>query len=52
MSGFLAQYATEKGNHIKINYVNPDRVHALVNLPTSSASRCDAAFEGGFFPLD
>ena len=34
MSGFLSQYATEKGIYVKINYVNPDHVHALVDLPT------------------
>jgi REP element-mobilizing transposase RayT len=34
VSGFLSQYATEKGIYLKINYVNPDHVHALVDLPT------------------
>jgi REP element-mobilizing transposase RayT len=34
LSGYLSQYATEKGIYMKINYVNPDHVHALVDLPT------------------
>ena len=35
VSGYLSQYAVEKGIDMKINYVNPDHVHALVDLPTS-----------------
>jgi REP element-mobilizing transposase RayT len=34
VSGFLSQYAVEKGIYMKINHVNPDHVHALVDLPT------------------
>ena len=34
VSGYLSQYAVEKGIYMKINYVNPDHVHALVDLPT------------------
>jgi REP element-mobilizing transposase RayT len=34
LSGFLSQYSTEKGIYMKINYVNPDHVHALIDLPT------------------
>ena len=34
VSGYLTQYATEKGIYMKINYVNPDHVHALIDLPT------------------
>ena len=34
VSGFLSQYAIEKGIYMKINYVNPEHVHALVDLPT------------------
>jgi len=34
MSGYLTQYATEKGIHMKINYVNSDHVHTLIDLPT------------------
>jgi putative transposase len=34
VSGYLSQYTLEKGIYMKINYVNPDHVHALVDLPT------------------
>jgi putative transposase len=34
VSGYLSQYAAEKGIYMKINYFNPDHVHALVDLPT------------------
>src|SRR5947199_2679896 len=37
LSGYLSQYASEKGIYMKINYVNPDHVHALVDLPTGLA---------------
>jgi putative transposase len=30
----LYEYAAEKGIYMKINYVNPEHVHALVDLPT------------------
>jgi len=33
-SAYLSQYATEKGIYMKINYVNPDHVHVLLDLPT------------------
>jgi putative transposase len=35
VSGFLQDYAQEKGIYLKINFVNPDHVHALIDLPTS-----------------
>jgi REP element-mobilizing transposase RayT len=35
LSGYLTRYADEKGVYMKINYVNPEHVHALVDLPTS-----------------
>lgn len=35
MSQFLTGYAREKKIYMKINYVNPDHVHTLVDLPTS-----------------
>jgi putative transposase len=35
VSGFLSQYAEEKGVYMKINFVNADHVHALIDLPTS-----------------
>ncbi|HWW01593.1 MAG TPA: IS200/IS605 family transposase [Candidatus Acidoferrum sp.] len=34
LSGYLTQYAAEHGVYMKLNYVNPDHVHALVDLPT------------------
>lgn len=34
LSAYLSQYASEKGIYLKTNYVNPDHVHALVDLPT------------------
>ena len=36
-SGYLHEYAREKGIYMKINYVNPDHVHALLDLPTGLA---------------
>jgi REP element-mobilizing transposase RayT len=37
VSGYLHQYACEKGLYMKINSVNRDHVHALADLPTSLA---------------
>jgi REP element-mobilizing transposase RayT len=37
LSGFLSKYAAEKGIYMKINYVNADHAHALIDLPTSLA---------------
>jgi putative transposase len=34
LSSYLTQYAAEKGIYMKINFVNADHVHALVDLPT------------------
>ena len=34
MSVYLSQYAAEKGIYLKINYVNPEHVHVLIDLPT------------------
>jgi putative transposase len=34
LSQEFAHYASEKDIYMKINYVNPDHVHALVDLPT------------------
>ena len=34
-SKFLNRYALEKGIYMKINYVNADHTHALIDLPTS-----------------
>ena len=35
LSCYLSEYAEEQGIYMKINYVNPDHVHALVDLPTA-----------------
>ena len=37
LSAWLHDYAKEKKIYMKINFVNPDHVHALVDLPTSLA---------------
>ncbi len=34
VSGQLYEYAESKGIYMKINYVNPDHTHALIDLPT------------------
>ncbi len=34
VSAYWASYAEEKGVYLKTNYVNPDHVHALIDLPT------------------
>jgi REP element-mobilizing transposase RayT len=38
LSEHLHQYASEKGIYMKLNYVNADHVHVLVDLPTSLAT--------------
>ena len=35
LSRFLSDYAQTKDIYMKINYVNADHVHALIDLPTS-----------------
>ena len=35
VSHFLSEYAEEKQIYVKINYVNADHVHALLDLPTN-----------------
>jgi putative transposase len=34
VSNFLFDYAKSKGIFMKTNYVNPDHVHAVIDLPT------------------
>jgi putative transposase len=34
VSRYLEEYADKEGIYLKINYVNPDHVHALIDLPT------------------
>ena len=36
-SRFLTDYAVEKNIYMKINYFNPEHVHALIDLPTSKS---------------
>ena len=36
-SKFLSGYSLEKGVYMKINYFNPEHVHALIDLPTSKS---------------
>jgi putative transposase len=35
VSRYLAEYAEKESIYMKINYVNADHVHALIDLPTS-----------------
>jgi len=35
VSGFLTDYAKKNGVYMKINFVNTDHVHALIDLPTN-----------------
>jgi REP element-mobilizing transposase RayT len=34
LSRYLVEYADEQDVYMKINFVNPDHVHALIDLPT------------------
>jgi len=34
LSRYLVEYAGEQGVYMKINFVNPDHVHAPIDLPT------------------
>jgi putative transposase len=34
LSAYLTQYASEKGIYMRINYVNSEHVHAVIDLPT------------------
>jgi len=36
-SRFLTDYSLKKGIYMKINYVNPEHVHTLVDLPTNKS---------------
>jgi putative transposase len=35
VSHFLSDYSLEKGIYMKINHVNPEHVHTLIDLPTN-----------------
>jgi len=48
LSAYLTRYAGEKGIYMKINFVNADHVHALVDLPTAlSIEEMMKFFKGG-----
>ena len=34
LSRYLVEYANEQAVYMKINFVNPDHVHALIDVPT------------------
>ena len=34
LSAYLTQYASEKGVYMRINFVNREHVHAVIDLPT------------------
>jgi putative transposase len=47
ISNFLYNYCKEKGIFMKINFVNADHVHALIDLPTDmSAEECIKLLKG------
>jgi putative transposase len=35
VSRFLSNYSIEKGIYMKINYINPEHMHTLIDLPTN-----------------
>ena len=48
VSGFLSNYSMEKGIYMKINYVNPEHVHTLIDLPTNKTiEEVAQLFKGG-----
>jgi putative transposase len=48
LSVYLHDYASQKGVYMKINFVNPDHVHALIDLPTQfSIEEIMQRFKGG-----
>jgi len=47
ISDFLYEYAQEKEIYMKINYVNAEHVHALIDLPTNlSIEECAKLIKG------
>jgi hypothetical protein len=52
LSRYLVEYADEQAVYMKINFVNPDHVHALIESSHRIFDREDGAtLEGKFFPL-
>ena len=48
LSGYLTDYAKQKSIYMKINFVNADHVHALIDLPTNlSIEEVMQLFKGG-----
>jgi putative transposase len=48
LSAYLHDYASQKGIYMKINFVNSDHVHALIDLPTQfSIEEIMQLFKGG-----
>ncbi|MBA2705925.1 MAG: IS200/IS605 family transposase [Blastocatellia bacterium] len=48
VSHFLSNYSVEKGIYMKINYVNPEHVHTLIDLPTNKTiEEVAQLFKGG-----
>ena len=53
VSHFLGEYAASKDIDMKINFVNADHVHVLIDLPTSLAiEEAVRLLKGEFLPLD
>ena len=44
LSRYMAEYADKQGMYMKINFVNPDHVHALIDFPPLSQSRSSSNF--------
>lgn len=43
-SKFLSNYSLEKGIYMRINFFNPEHVHALIDLPTNkSIEQCSSS---------
>src|SRR4051812_41373441 len=48
LSTYLSEYAAQNGIYMKINYVNRDHVHALIDLPTHlTIEKMMQLFKGG-----
>jgi REP element-mobilizing transposase RayT len=48
LSQYLIEYADEQALYMKINFVNPDHVHALIDLPTGfSVEKTVQLLKGG-----
>jgi REP element-mobilizing transposase RayT len=53
VSEFLTDYAPGKGIYMAINYVNPEHVHTLIDLPTGlTIEDAFQAAKGSLLPLD